>query len=732
MPLTGIQIVLLADLLLLTYSCLPYSGQWNRKNDREKSPLSDGVSSENLRTHLRQLTREPHVAGTEEELDTARYVRDKFLEYHLDSVKVVPYDVLLSYPDREKPNKVYVLDEAGDIVFSTLGHQKPLYAPEESSHRVFPTFNAYSAPGQPIGDLVYVGYGRREDFEFLVAEGISVKGSIVLARYGKSFRANIVKFAMEYGAIGVIFYSDPMEYASQGEGLVYPNGKYLPDMGVQSGTVKWTDGDPTTPHRPSVPGTYRIPESEAELPRIPAQPIGYREAKKLLENLAGAEAPSRWQGALNVTYRLGPGFVRPGIGGTGSLRDFGEPPRCMDLRGRGSVERHGIAARSRTAVRRGRGSLEPDRYVILGNHRDAWIFGAVDPSSGTASLLEAARLYGEAAKAGNPPRRTLLFCSWGAEEYGLIGSTEWVEEYANALADRTVINLNVDISVSGNKTLRAIGSPLSFQSLYSTTKKVGNPNPEEVKDGRPTVFDTWLHNSPSENTDFPTVETLGCTSDYAPFVHFLGIPSIDITYNGEIEDYPLYHSLYETFHLVDYLLDQSFNYTKAVTQVWMELADHYANSALLPFDVRDYSKFLRQQSQGFWKTFGNLLEKHNVSLDSWSSAIDNLTSAAEFFHGEHRESLDLDEPYQVRRFNDELMAVERVFINTMLPSGNRHMIYRPSSSNSYAGQVFGNLVDLMVASDPDWNEVKVGVSIIAQMIQSAANTLMGSINVRGF
>ncbi|CAG0885869.1 unnamed protein product [Darwinula stevensoni] len=714
MPLTGIQIVLLADLLLLTYSCLPYSGQWNRKNDREKSPLSDGVSSENLRTHLRQLTREPHVAGTEEELDTARYVRDKFLEYHLDSVKIVPYDVLLSHPDREKPNKVYVLDEAGDIVFSTLGYQKPLYAPEESNHRVFPTFNAYSAPGQPIGDLVYVGYGRKDDFEFLLSEGISVKGNIVLARYGKSFRANIVKFAMEYGAIGVIFYSDPMEYAPHGDALVYPDGIYLPDMGVQSGTVKWTDGDPITPLRPSVPGTYRIPESEAELPRIPAQPIGYREAKKLLENLAGAEAPSRWQGALNVTYRLGPGFVRP------------------DWKVKMEVHTENSVKTIHNVIGMLHGSVEPDRYVILGNHRDAWIFGAVDPSSGTASLLEAARLYGEAAKAGNPPRRTLLFCSWGAEEYGLIGSTEWVEEYANALADRTVINLNVDGSISGNKTLKAAGSPLSFQSLYSTARKVRNPNPEEVKDGRPTVFDTWLHNVPSENSDFPLVENLGSGSDYAPFIHFLGIPSIDITYKGGEKNYPMYHSLYETFHLVDYLLDQGFHYMKAVTQVYVELTDLYTNSVLIPFDVRDYGKFLRRQSQDFWKTFGNLLEKHNVSLVSWSSAIDNLTSAAEFFHGEHRESLDLDEPYQVRRFNDELMAVERVFINTMLPSGNRHMIYRPSSSDSYKGEVFGNLVDLLLESDPDWNEVKVGVSIIAQMIQSAADTLMGSINVRGF
>ncbi|CAG0901466.1 unnamed protein product [Darwinula stevensoni] len=709
----GIPIVFVASLVFLFASQrFPCTGQ---QIDIEARRLSDGVDSEKLREYLRRLTQAPHVAGTEEELDTAIYVRDKFLEFGLDSVKIVPYDVLLSYPDRERPNTIHILDGTGESVFSTLGYEEPLFAPEESSPRVFPTFSAYSAPGEPIGDLVYACYGRREDFQYLLSQGISAEGKIVLARYGMSFRGNIVKFAMEYGAIGVILYSDPKEYAPYGEDFVYPDSEYMPDMAVQSGTVMLANGDPTTPQWPSVPGAYRIPEAEADLPDIPVQPIGYREARILLENLAGVQAPPEWQGALNVTYRLGPGFAQPNW------------KVKMEVRTRNEM------ATVHNVIGILHGSVEPDRYVILGNHRDAWVFGAVDPSSGTASLLEIARLYGEAALEGNRPRRTLIFCSWGAEEYGLVGSLEWVEEHANVLADRAVINLNVDISVSGNRTLSPSGCPLTYQSLYTTTKSVGNPNPDEIAAGRPTVFHTWLHNFPSEDPDVPQVGNLGSGSDYAPFIHFLGIPSIDMSYIGTEEgDYALYHSLYETFHLVDYILDRGFTYMKGLTQVWIELADHYANSVLIPFDVRDYGKFLRRQAQDFSNTFETQLQEHGISLELWWSAIDNVISAADFFHGEHQGSLNLENPYEVRRFNDELMAVERVFIDSMIQSDARHLIYKPSSSDTYRGEVFGSLVDLLLAADPDWEKVKKGVSVVAHMIQSAANVLMGSLNTRGF
>ena len=363
--------------------------------------------------HLRILTQSPHMAGTIEDKATADYVAQKFRDAGLDT-EIVEYKVWINYPveisvDLTAPTGVTMHGPTRERVDND---------PFQDDPRVVMPFNGMSPSGDVEADVVYANYGTPEDFEKLDKLKVDVHGKIVLVRYGQNFRGVKVFVAQEHGAAGVIIYSDPADDGWK-RGDKYPDGPWRPDTGVQRGSTGYMfefPGDPTTPgvaSVPSLPESQRIsPQQSAQMPKIPVTPMSYHDIWPVLQNLAGPASPREWQGALPFTYHVGPGPAKLQM----HLKQDYEFRTLWDVIGRV------------------RGSELPDEWVVAGNHRDAWVYGAVDPNSGTAAMLESVHGVGELLRAGWKPKRTLIFASWDGEEEGLIGSTEWVEEHERELA----------------------------------------------------------------------------------------------------------------------------------------------------------------------------------------------------------------------------------------------------------------------------------------------------------
>ncbi|KAK3598383.1 hypothetical protein CHS0354_034557 [Potamilus streckersoni] len=684
--------------------------------------LIRAISSENIEKYLRNLTEEPHLAGTLADEKQAKELRDFWLNVGLDHVTITPYRVLLSYPQVGDPNFVELLTTNGTVLYKSSLTEK-IINPEENKTGVVPPFNAFSAPGDVKGDLVYVNYGRVEDYDYLQKNrSINVSGKVVIARYGKIFRGDKVHLAEKHGAKGIIIFSDPADYTDLNNSRVYDEDWWLPGSGAQRGTVYIGDGDPLTPDYPAIETAYRFAENasnlEFYLPKIPAHPIGYDIARHIMEALDGEEVPHNWKGGLNVTYKFG---------------GFGASNRTIRIK---------ISTRNKEVMTYNtigilRGQIEPDRYVILGNHRDAWVFGAIDPSSGTAVMMEIARAMGQIKKTKNwRPRRSILFCSWGAEEYGLIGSTEWIEQYAKSLGARVVGYLNVDNAVKGNATLRGEGTPLLFHITYEAAKRVPNPNETEISLGRKTVYDTWMHYLPNEDKDRPIIDLPGSGSDYASFRDRIGVPIVDICYTYDrkrfhISSYPLYHSVYETFYAVKHLMDQEFKYHTAVGQIWAEMARNLADTVIIPFNVSDYSRTLQELTQTLLKDYNKTLLANGINTHLLVIAVQNFSTEVENFQ-HSLITVNKNDPLAVRMINDQLMNLDRAFLD---PAGlpgrrlKRHILLAQSSVNTYAGSIFPGLIDGLFEIDKaankteKWEIVKHHYSVILFTIQSAASTL---------
>ncbi|XP_063958983.1 N-acetylated-alpha-linked acidic dipeptidase 2-like [Lytechinus pictus] len=686
--------------------------------DRISKLLIDELNADNIKENLRYLTSRPHLAGTPADKENAEWVRDRWIEDGLDSANVIPYKVLLSYPSVDEPNYVYILNSNGSVYFQSAREEAPLEQGDLKDGTV-PPFNAYSANGTVMGDLVYVNYGRIEDFQQLTGElGIDLTGKIAIARYGKIFRGDKAEHATKYGAAGLILYSDPADYAVENDLGVYPDTWYLPGSGVQRGSLHipmGLGGDPLSPGYPAYETAYKTPEDAAGLPTIPVHPIGYGDAKRILEQLGGTEAPADWQGNIqNLTYKLGPGFT----GG-----------RTVKL----EVNTRNEERLTYNTIGIIRGSLEPDRYIIAGNHRDAWVYGAVDPSSGTAAMLEMSRAMGKLVKDGKwRPRRSIVFASWAAEEYSLIGSTEWVEEFVKNLGSRTVAYLNVDISVEGNYTFRLKSTPNLYEAVFSATKNV----PDVPFEGHSsTVYDTWLKRT-GNGGDKPSVRNVGSGSDYASFMGEIGVPCVDLRYTFDsglgLSSYPLYHSMYETFFLVSEIMDHSFEYHLAVTRVWAELARSLADSLILPINVVDTAEKITSSIATLKGFYEDQMAEQGITWDTIESASSNLTTAARAFQNDV-ENMEKNDPFAVRRVNDQLLQFERAFIDPLgLPGRNlqRHVVFAPSSKDAYKGDAFPGIVDLMFdINNPDgdvskdWEALKQHMSVVAFVLQSAASTL---------
>ncbi|XP_070577810.1 N-acetylated-alpha-linked acidic dipeptidase 2-like isoform X2 [Ptychodera flava] len=657
--------------------------------------LLQNIKTENIESHLRYLTSRPHVAGTYTDKENAEYVKEELLKAGVDSVEIHPYDILLSYPDLDNPNKVQILDENDTVIFTTHLYETPL-TPDENVTGVIPPFNSYAPNGTVEGEVVFANFGEIEDFLRLERElNVSVRDKIVLVKYGKIFRGDKVKFAEQFGARGVVMYSDPATVAPNGIDNVYPNSWWLPGTAVERGTLWALYGDPITPAYPSIDGAYREPEENIDLPKIPAQPIGYQDAAEILRNMEGREAPKEWWGALNITYRLGPAL---------------QNNRKLKL------EVTNINQRNYTYTTVGyiRGSLEPDRYVILGNHRDAWILGALDPSSGTASMLEIARAMVEVIETtGWRPRRSIVFCSWGGEEHGVIGSPEWVEEHVKILTDNAVVYINVDITVEGNFVFRSKATPNLNDVLYKVTKKI-----KDASDPKRSIYDVWLERAPSEDGKTPMVSNIGSGSDYVSFMSRVGISSMDFRYifDGNF-------------------VDPDFTYQATVAKVWAEMARVFADALVLPFDCTGYGLKMADNIRKIEDRYGALISERGLSFEYINKSLEEFIDASIDFHS-YIERMKRDDPFVIRKVNDHLMYLDRTFLD---PAGlpdrplYKHVVFAPSSKDVYSGDAFPGLLDALFdienTDDPDeqWRRVEKHMSVVAYFIHGSAIKLKSAI-----
>ncbi|XP_058162148.1 N-acetylated-alpha-linked acidic dipeptidase 2 isoform X2 [Dasypus novemcinctus] len=686
--------------------------------------LLSEMKAENIRTFLRSFTKLPHLAGTEQNLLLAKKIQSQWMEFGIDSAKLVHYDVLLSYPNETNANYISIVDEQGIEIFKTTYLELP---PDgyENVTSIVPPYNAFSAQGIPEGELIYVNYARTEDFFKLERDmNINCTGKIAIARYGKIFRGNKVKNALLAGAVGIILYSDPADYFAP-EVQPYPRGWNLPGTAAQRGNVLNLNGagDPLTPGYPAKDYTFRLDVEEGVgIPQIPVHPIGYNDAEILLRHMGGTAPPDEsWKGSLNVSYNIGPGFT-----GSNSFRKV-----------RMHVHNTNKITRIYNVIGTIKGSVEPDRYVLLGGHRDSWVFGAIDPTSGTAVLQEIVQGFGKLMNRGWRPRRTIIFASWDAEEFGLLGSTEWAEENAKTLQERSIAYVNSDSAIEGNYTLRVDCTPLLYQLVYRLTKEISSPD-----DGFETksLYESWLVKDPSpENKNFPRINKLGSGSDFEAFFQRLGIASGRARYTknrktDKYSNYPVYHTIYETFELVEKFYDPTFKKLLSVAQLRGAMVYELADSKIIPFNIQDYAKALKNYAisiDNLSKKHDRQLRDHGVSFDSLFSAVKNFSGAASDFH-KRLTQVDLNNPISVRIMNDQLMLLERAFIDPLgLPGRQfyRHIIFAPSSHNKYAGESFPGIYDAMFdienKADPQsaWREVKKHISIATFTIQAAAGTL---------
>ncbi|KAJ6664875.1 hypothetical protein lerEdw1_005847 [Lerista edwardsae] len=735
------------------------------------------MKAENIKAFLRSFTKLPHVAGTEQNRLLAKQIQTQWKEFGLDTAELVHYDVLLSYPNPSSPNYVAITDDHGNEIFNTSLFEPPPPGYENISG-VLPPYNAFSAQGTPMADLVYVNYGRTEDFFKLQREmGINCTGRIVIARYGKIFRGNKVKNAMLAGAKGIILYSDPADYCAPGVNP-YPEGWNLPTGGVQRGNVLNLNGagDPLTPGYPAKDYTFRYEaDNGVGIPKIPVHPISYHDAEILLRFMGGSAAPDEsWKGKLNVSYNIGPGFS-----GAHSARKV-----------RMNIHTNNKITRIYNVIGTIKGKVEPDRYVIFGGHRDSWVFGGIDPTTGAAVLQEVARSLGKMVMKGWRPRRTIIFASWDAEEFGLLGSTEWAEENAKILQARTVAYINTDSSIevdsdglprdpvdrrieqavrrafdaaAGSLRASVAGSMFSravflwireLLADFDVPAEISSPDAGfESK----SLYESWLEKDPSpENARLPRINKLGSGSDFEAYFQRLGIASGRARYtkNRKVDkysSYPVYHTTYETFELVERFFDPTFSKQLAVSQLRGGLIYELADSLLLPFNCQDYAGALRTFANGIYrlaKEHETQLEKYQVSFDHLFSAVANFTKEAADFH-QRLSQLDKNNPLALRRTNDQLMLLERAFIDPLGLPGRpfyrsfgahtvllyahenpvRHIIFAPSSRNKYAGESFPGIYDALfdIESRPDqhkaWEEVKRQISVAAFTVQAAAGTL---------
>jgi N-acetylated-alpha-linked acidic dipeptidase len=660
--------------------------------------------------HLRTLTQAPHIAGSAEDKATADYVAAKFRQAGLET-EIVEYRIWMNYPkeisvDISAPASVTMHGPTPERVSSD---------PFQDDQRVVMPYNGMSPSGDVEAEIVYANYGSPEDFRKLEQLKVDVKGKIVLVRYGENFRGVKAFVAQEHGAAGVIIYSDPWDDGWR-RGDKYPQGPWRPDTGVQRGSIGYMfqfPGDPTTPgiaSIPSLPDAQRIlPEKSAQLPAIPTTPISYADAWPILERLAGPDSPRDWQGSLPFTYHVGPGPVKVKM----HLKQDYQFRTIWDVIGMV------------------RGTEYPDDWVVGGNHRDAWVYGAVDPNSGTASMLEAVHGVGELLKAGWKPKRSIIFGSWDAEEEGLIGSTEWGEQHAAQLAN-AVAYLNMDVAVSGPKFVASsVPSLKQFLrdvaravpgakggTVYDAWQKSSRPEPDNAQTPPEAIGDSRRSPQAQVNQDVP-VGDLGSGSDYTVFLQHVGVPSTDVSSTGP---YGVYHSVFDNFNWFKNFGDPDFKYEQQMARVFGLQAIRMANADVLPYDYQQYGReilaYLDAAKKKADGAFGSQSPDFKPAADS---ARKFEQAGAKVLALQRKQSSDL------ARLNHALRNAESALL---LPDGLpnrpwfRHAIYAPGQYTGYAAVVIPGVNEAI--DKHDLQLAKQQIDALAAALERATRVLNGA------
>jgi N-acetylated-alpha-linked acidic dipeptidase len=610
-----------------------------------------------FREHLRTITAEPHPTGSAAQLRVAAYLVDAMTRAGL-TVERAEYDVYLPQLDG-LVNEVEIVAP----VRMTLPNREPAIPgdPFTAHPALLPGWNAYSGSGDVTAEVVYANYGRREDFEELRRLGVPVAGRIVLARYGGNFRGHKVQFAEAEGAVGVIMFNDP----GRGGAAPYPAGTGMTEWTIQRGsvlTLPWT-GDPLTPFEPALPldgpqQVQRLDPADVAFHTIPVLPIGFGAAREILARMTGTAVPEPWRSGIDVEHRY--------TGGS-------------DLRVRVHVRQRLDFTRAVNVIGTLRGSELPDEWVILGSHYDPWSFGAHDPNGGTAMLLTLADALGVLAREGCRPRRSIMIAHWDAEEYGIIGSTEWVEHHRAALTRNAVAYINADGAVSG-PVFSASSSPSLKQPIIDAARAVQYP-------GGGTVYDHWMSNAREGATD-PPLGNLGGGSDHVGFYTHVGVPSAGLSFGGSNG---IYHSNYDTFAFFERFSDPDFVYGAALARVDGVLALRLANAHVIPYDVARYGRDIGTHATALEELAGR--RGVAVSLPELHAAVQSLLQQARAFETA-RDSWTPANSDQSREVNRRLIELEKAFIDTDGLQGrpwSRSLYASPDPFSGYAAWMLPGL-----------------------------------------
>ncbi len=644
---------------------------------------------------LKELTSAPHLAATPEDHKTAEYVARKFRAAGLET-EIVPYRVLLNQP---KVVRVEAYDPSGRLLMSGPTREHVNGDPGQDDPRVVMPFNGSSGSGDVTAEVVYANYGRPEDFNELEAQHIDVRGKIVICRYGENFRGVKVFLAEQHGAAGVLIYSDPQDDGYY-KGDPWPIGPWRPETGVQRGSVQYLFKYPGDPETPGVASTLDLPDSartspDGDQPRIISIPVSYHDAAPILQALKGPGVPVGWQGALPFRYHLGSGGVKVHLV---SQQDY-QRRIIWDVIGK-------IA-----------GSQEPDSWVVVGNHRDAWVYGAVDPNSGTASMLEAVHGIGALIHEGWRPKRTIVFCSWDAEEEGLIGSTEWVEQQGKLL-EHAVAYFNVDVAVSG-PNFSAAAVPSLKQFVRDVTRSVPSPLGS-------TVFEQWHLKGDSSNehrgSNAPPIEgeethvgDLGSGSDFTPFLQHAGVPSTDIVSNGP---YGVYHSTFDDFAWYTQNADPHFVYLQEMARVLGLEALRMADSDVLPFDYVAYAREISSYIQAAKHKAANM-NLGSLDFDPAEAASARFLAAAQQAY-----SAQSAPSGNLPHLNSALRDAETALLSEPgLPNRPwyKHTIYAPGEYTGYAAVVIPGVNEAIDARNA--TVAARQLTVLTQALDRAASAL---------
>ncbi len=682
------------------------------------------LEANHLDQWTKRLSARPHHVGSPYDKENAEFIASLFKSWGYET-NIAEYQVLFPTP------KIRQLELVSSSSYKAVLAEPPLRedATSGQTDEQLPTYNCYSVDGDVTAELVYVNYGVPADYEELEKMGVDVKGKIVIAKYYGSWRGIKPKVAAEKGAIGCIIYSDPKN-DGYFQGDVYPKGAYKNEYGVQRGSVldmPLYPGDPLTPGIAATADAQRLDIKNCPtLTKIPVLPVSYKDAQPLLEALAGQVAPPSWRGALPITYHVGPGPAKVHL----------KLVFNWDLKPAYDV------------IAKMKGSEFPDEWVIRGNHHDAWVNGANDPISGLVTVLEEARVAGELAKTGWQPKRTLVYCAWDAEEPGLLGSTEWVEDHADELRSKAVVYINTD--GNGRGFLHAGGSHMLEKFFDGVTRSVTDPQTGLSVFDRAKARD-MVRGEP-ESTEFK-LSALGSGSDYSPFFQHLGIAAFNLGFGGE-NGGGEYHSIYDSYDDYVRFKDPGFRYGVAMAKVAGHTTLRMAQADYLPFEFQHFANTVGGYIEEVMKLTDDMrkitLQENRLIEDGYYKAAADPTKpfvvpAAKkevpFFnfaplqnalvtlkkkaaaYGEALESSNIDEA-PVAQLNEHLKNMERALTRSQGLPGRpwyRHFIYAPGFYTGYGVKTLPGVREAI--EQREWSQVQEQIEILAQVLNNFSKEL---------